>query len=308
MSKSKSDFSKAHAARYKKVSVWLADQKKNKTYNIKRADFPNEKELNDYAEKLKAKHRAENKAYREQKQKEKYNLITNATTPTTKQESKPSPSVDNKINVSNKIKLDLNHNTGNTICIFGSSKKGKSTLMMYLYKKIFAQRKEYISTLFSPNIHIGVYKTNKKLLTCNTFNHQAEKYIHLQKYINEKTDNHYKFLNMFDDIIDAKHKQLMNEMIMTYRNSNISTMICLQYGYLLSKMNRANINYSIIFGSNSHESILDLINTFLKQHFIRMGVFDLNDQVKLYKQVTKNHGFILIDNLHDKMTFHRLKL
>jgi len=301
-----SEFSKAHAARYKKVSVWLADQKKQKTYNIKRADFPNEDVLNEYIEKLKAKHRADNKSYRDQKQKEKYNL-TNATAETT-QETQPSPKIEDKINISNKIKLDLNHKTGNTICIFGSSKKGKSTLMMYLYKKIFAPHKKYISTLFSPNIHIGVYRANKKLLTCNTFNQQAEKYIHLQKYINEKTNNHYKFLNMFDDIIDAKHKMLMNEMVMTYRNSNISTMMCLQYGYLLSKMNRANINYTIVFGSNSHESILDLINTFLKQHFIRIGVVDFNDQVKLYKQVTKDHGFILIDNLNDKMTFHRLKL
>lgn len=202
----------------------------------------------------------------------------------------------------------LDPGTGNSTVIFGSSKTGKSTLMMHIYDKYYKTNKDFICSLFSINSHIKIYDDDGNLLKCNTFNDDSQKYILLQKYINSKADNKCNFLNMFDDIINFKYCNLINEMIMTYRNSNMSTIMCLQFAFLFSKMNRANANNIIIFGANSDEARLDLIKTFLKSHFRKMGLKNFDSQMAFFKEVTNDHGFIYIHTASDSISFHRLKI
>lgn len=204
--------------------------------------------------------------------------------------------------------LRIDKNTGTTTCIFGSSKRGKSTLMMNIYDSFYSNNKDYISTLFSGSPQLKIYKGNKNLLISNGFVDKSTKYIKLLKYINMKTDNFYKFLILIDDIIDQKYSKVVNNMVLTYRNSNISMIMCLQYVYLLSKMNRANINNTIVFGSNNSEDERNNIETLLKPYFINLGFKTYIDQCNFYKYVTKDHGFIYIDNLKNTITFHRLNL
>jgi len=206
-------------------------------------------------------------------------------------------------NISN---LRIDKNTGTTTCIFGSSKRGKSTLMMNIYDTFYSNNKDFISTLFSGSPQLKIYKGNKNLLISNGFVDKSTKYIKLLKYINMKTDNFYKFLILIDDIIDQKYSKVVNNMVLTYRNSNISMIMCLQYVYLLSKMNRANINNTIVFGSNNSEDERNNIETLLKPYFINLGFKTYIDQCNFYKYVTKDHGFIYIDNLKNTITFHRL--
>ena len=325
----------------KNICVYSAPLKKNVAYYIRRDRFESDAQMEDYIKKIRERHKKENREYKEQMLKKKYRfdkpkikkgmkkpkkgedpllpkredepiqpkdirLLFRDGRGSTKKEEIEKSRLDG-IQFKDSIELLLDQNTGNTTVLFGSSKKGKSTLMMGLYKKLYKRNKKFISSLFATNAHIKVYESDEDLLKCNVFNKQSEKYIKLQKYINSKTNNKYNFLNMFDDVINTKHKGLINDLIMTYRNSNISTMMCLQYGYLLSKMNRANVNNVIIFGSNSNESIEDLINTFLKPYMIRMGYIYLPEQIALFKHITKNHGFFYINNAKDHISFHRIK-
>jgi ABC-type ATPase with predicted acetyltransferase domain len=203
------------------------------------------------------------------------------------------------------INLKLDQNTGNSCVILGSSKMGKSTLLMYLYDKYF-NTNDYISTLFTINAHINMYKDHKKLIICKTFNREAEKVIQMEKFINTKTDNKYDFVVMLDDIIDVRYSKLLNNLILTYRNSKISSFISLQYPKLLSKSARANINNIIMFNFNTDETCNDVIKLFLKNHFNKMGYKNEDEQLGLYKELTKNHGFIYLNTLHDHISFHRL--
>lgn len=294
------------------ITIYNAQLKKNISYRLKLSDFKNEKDRDNYIAKLRKKQKKENRLFRQKLQVDKYKdpstlIKTNMEKQTSSDIEKPIlKNAFSNIEILDDLKLDISTKTGQTMCILGSGQVGKTTRMMEIYKQYYEPNKNIISTLFSINSHIKLYSGHKNLLRYNGFDKNAEKYIKLQKYINSKTKNNYFFLSLIDDVIDAKYKNILNEMILTYRNSNISTIICLQYGYLLSKMNRANVNRILIFKSNSAESIKDLINTFLKPYFIRLGVRNYDDQVNLFKYVTENRGFFYINNFKDEMTCHRI--
>lgn len=211
------------------------------------------------------------------------------------------------IKVKNRINLKLDKDTGNTIFIIGSSKMGKSTCMMHLYRKYF-DKKNFISMLFSKSKHIDVYKDNNRLMKCDTFNNDSAKLINLEKFINSKTRNKYNFMNMLDDIVDVKFNKLLNEMIMTYRNSNISCIVSMQYAKLLAKNARTNINNIILFGFNTDESIEDIIKTYLKGYFGKLGLKSMDEKINFYRKVCENHGFIYLHPASNHISFHRLKL
>jgi len=275
--------------KYVRFNCYDSKLKKNVGYTIKKENFNyDDDKIKDHINKIRNDHKYRNEMHKKNIQKDILDT--------------------NEFNIKiTPFNLNLDYNTGNTLGLFGSGKQGKSSLLMYIYNKYYAQEKDYICTLFSINSHIKVYKADKKLLRCNSFTKEAEKYIKMQKYINSHTSNKYKFANFFDDVIDVKYKKILNEMILTYRNSNISTIISLQYPYLLSKQNRANLNGICLFQTNSSESIKDIIDTFLKHHFIKMGITHYNDMVNFYKKATENHSFIYINNLNDSISYHKLQ-
>lgn len=131
----------------------------------------------------------------------------------------------------------------------------------------------------------------------------------MQKYINTKTKNKYKFCNLFDDIIDGaggKHGRIINQMILSYRNSNISLVMCLQYLFLLNKGNRSNVNNTIVGGANSAMDMQNLIENILKPYFVQLGYKSYPEQAMLFQECTKNYGFFYIDNLKNTISAFRL--
>jgi len=283
---------------YKQIGLYDAETKKSKTVNIKRSKFENEDLLNEYCKQLREENRERNRLYR----------IQMAANPTVSIRHEPmvlpgteSPTIKHLSGV----KMKLDPKTGSTVVIYGSSKRGKSTLMMRLYDKYFKSNK-IISTLFSDNPQLKVYKGNEDLIIGHGFSEESARYIQLQQFINTKTDNEYKFLELFDDIIDAKASGVINKLVLTYRNSNISMIMCLQYVFLLSKANRANINHTFVFGMNSGEDCESVIDVVLKSYFNDLGVIGLVNQLKFFREVTADHGFIYIDNIAATISFHRL--
>jgi len=210
----------------------------------------------------------------------------------------------NKINIAyenekviNDINLYLDKNTGNTTAIFGSSKKGKTTLLMYLYNKYY---KDFITVLFSENKHINSYN-DKKLLKAIRFEPNI---IEMMKLINSKTKNKYDFCVLIDDIIDKKFNTILHKLILTYRNSNISTIISLQNVTLLLKSARDNINNMIFFGFNQDEEIERIIRKYLGSYL--KGTVE--DKIKWYKEKTKDYQFIYLNTKENKLSFHKLNI
>jgi hypothetical protein len=128
------------------------------------------------------------------------------------------------------------------------------------------------------------------------------------KRINRKCKNKYKFAVFFDDILQVRYSNLMNELILTYRNSNISSLISLQYVKLLSKSCRSSVNNVLFFGINADEDIISTVKCYLKSHFAKMGVKREIDQVNLYRELTKDHQFLYLHPESNTLSLHKLDI
>lgn len=233
----------------------------------------------------------------------------------------------------NEIGLALTPDTGNTTLLLGSSKAGKSTLMMKIFEQYYYKKKpSYISFVYCESPQAGVYKEWYKPKSKNPTSElgwekskvnvekpifvknpekKFERIIETQKKLNVASSNKFQFLNLIDDIIDlntgSKNSSCMNRLMLTLRNSNISSIICLQYSNLLSKMSRANVNNVYMTKFNSDEAIDVVIKTYLGS-FIKNLYGNLTDDEKIawYRSVTKNYGFIHIIPADNIIEFIRL--
>jgi hypothetical protein len=206
--------------------------------------------------------------------------------------------------------LHLDGHTGNTIFVVGSSKRGKSTAIMKIYDDYFggADRK-FCSILWSANPHATPYKGHSKLIKATWGNgKEGESIIKMEKRINQKTGNEYKFLNIFDDVLHVRGSKLMDNLIMTYRNSKMSTIVSMQYSNMLQKCARANINHVLLFGMNTDEAIEVMVKTYLQGYLKKMGIQKIPDQINWYKAVTNDHGFIYTHPESGIVTLHKLNL
>lgn len=190
--------------------------------------------------------------------------------------------------------LRLDANTGNTTVLFGSSKKGKTTLMMDIYEKNYMDKK-YISVGMFKNSQDGRYNVPGL--------HVAGRYsanlVDLMYEVNKKSGNKFRFLVMIDDFIEIKDSTV-NNLVLTLRNADISTVISLQYVRLLSKASRGSVNNVIIFGMNSEEARKDAIDIYLKSWLTKKlkesGIASPSDQDRdeLFVTITSNHGFFYL--------------
>lgn len=207
--------------------------------------------------------------------------------------------------VKRSLRLKLDEGTGNSTVLLGSSKAGKSTTMMYLYRRHYGG-KDFISILFASNPQIALYRPTdapaRRLVTVSGYDPRL---IRLARAINRGAGNKYKFCFLLDDIIDQRQDQTLAELILTLRNSNISSMVCLQYGNLLAKMSRSNVNNVLLFRFNNDEAIEVVIGQYLKSHFRKLGI-PPDNMVAFYKTMTADHGFIYLHPSTDTISFHRL--
>lgn len=205
------------------------------------------------------------------------------------------------------LSIKLDHGTGNTGALIGSSKSGKSTAMMEIYRKYYRSDKDNIVTLFAQNSHASVYRDSRLIVT-DELGATATKYIALEKKINQKTKNEYRFVSLIDDFINVRFNTLVNESIMSYRNSNISSWICIHSAKTLSRTARSSVNWVLLFNSNLPENIEDIVKVFLRPAFRAMGVRDEHDQTELYRFCTQAHGFIQFHPSTGDVSFHRLSI
>lgn len=277
------------------------------TVNLHAVDFGSSEEMEAHAKSLQKAQCEKNRAYREK-------LRHTKVVETLQRVNEPviMPSVPTAadgfpdVNITDAFHLKLDKRTGSTVLILGSSKRGKSTLMMKIYEDKFKADKEAICTLFTDNPHLRIYRGDTRLLCTYGFGDRHSKYVQMEHFMNVKTKNRYKFVNFIDDVVDRKNSPIISKMLLTYRNANISTVICLQYLFLFSRQNRANVNHTICFGMNSAEDAENVVKNVLRPYFAAMGLKRIDQMVHFFRIVTQDHGFIYLDNVQGKISFHRL--
>lgn len=191
----------------------------------------------------------------------------------------------NKVVFSEKdIDLHLTPKTGNTTCLIGRSKAGKTTAMMYIFDKYY-NGKDFVTILATRNPQLA--KKSKKLIVTDEFEPDIYE---LQRKINVKAKNKFSFCNMFDDFINLKSEKIFDELVLTLRNSNISTIVCHQYPNNQSKQGRGNFNNILLFALTG-DAIPLVVCNWLTSYMHELGIKGIGEQTAYYENATKDHGF-----------------
>ena len=190
---------------------------------------------------------------------------------------------------------------GCSFILCGSTRSGKSTIMNYLYKKFFSG--DYISTLMSNSLQSDAYNYVKK--HCNTSDHYHPEILKDCYRINHETKNKYKFLFIIDDVTHTRHDKEIQRLMCLYRNSRMSCIVSGQGLVMMDKLSRGNINYVMLGKMNSASEIERNIKEFLTAFFptdMKMAA-----KIQLYKELTADYCWLLIDNINGKIMRTKLR-
>jgi len=190
--------------------------------------------------------------------------------------------------------LELPENGAMSFACIGSTRSGKSYCVSHLYEKLF---KKYITFLMTLTTHGDIYKPfQKNGIICEGFKSEL---IDDAMKINRETKNHYNFCIVLDDLaMDGKINNTMTKLLTVGRNFGCSAIISGQKLQMLSATGRSNINYVCCFKQNTENAIEDTIKCYLRSYFPK-GM-KINDMISLYKELTEDHHFFLVDTLNDK--------
>jgi hypothetical protein len=181
---------------------------------------------------------------------------------------------------------------GVSFALIGSTRSGKTTLLRYILEKYF---EKFITILMSNSIHAPIYKEIDDCVKSPVYSPRIIK----EGYeINRKTNNHYPFLFVLDDVVDKKFDKELLKLLTIYRNSGLSTIICVQSPILLNSASRGNINFVCLGRLNSDESIERVVRMYLMSYL--PGRID--EKIRAYKAMTEGHHFILVNNLSGDVT------
>lgn len=145
--------------------------------------------------------------------------------------------------------------SGTTTLIIGSSYTGKS----YLLSQEISLLKPYeydLILIFTESLHVPeIAKLNERpdVVVKEGFDERIPLFL---KNLNSKLGNRFRFLLVLDDIISEKsnRQSVLGAMLTTFRNSNISSCVLIQYPTLISKESRSNFHQLVLTGMRSLES------------------------------------------------------
>lgn len=212
----------------------------------------------------------------------------------------------------------MDNNTGSSLLLLGSSKAGKTTFLIYLYDALFSDKKQnsckggYLPILFSQNKHAQIYKDPRMedVIKCDKFTKASETLIYKCQKINQELDkieeDPVNFLIILDDVISIKRGGIISNLILTLRNSNISSIISLQYPKLFGPDCRGNVNNILFFAFNIYATIETVIKEFLSHVFKAQGFLKMADMVNEYIRLTNDYHFLYFNP--KKNIFKRFKL
>lgn len=188
---------------------------------------------------------------------------------------------------------------GCSFIMCGSTRSGKTTMLNYLFKKHF---QDHISVLMSNSLQSDAYDFLKK--KCLTSDFYFPELLKEMYKINHGTKNEYQFLAIIDDVPDKREDVEMKRLMTIYRNSRISCFVCVQGATIVNKLARSNINWVMLGRMNSSSEIERNVKEYLQGHL--PSKMKMTEKIQLYKKLTENYQWIVLDNINGNMFLTRL--
>jgi GTPase SAR1 family protein len=197
------------------------------------------------------------------------------------------------------VSIPRDEKSGLSIVMIASTRAGKTFLLKHIVHNFF---KDHIKILFSDSLQSDVYKELEK--DCVSAPMYIPRLLKEAYKIQFGTKNKYEFLFITDDVVNNKNDEEIKKMLTIYRNSRMSCILCAQSTILLNSIGRNNVNILLFGKCNSQEGIEQILKKFIGAYF--PSEMKLIDKVKYYRELTKDHCFLMLNNLEG--TIQRIRL
>lgn len=179
---------------------------------------------------------------------------------------------------------------GFSILLCASTRAGKTSMLNFLYEKHF---RKHITTLMSNSLNSDAYDYVKQYAVLSDLYHPE--LLKEMYQINHQTKNNYEFCVVLDDLTNVKNDKEYLRLLTIYRNSRISCIVSAQGISMFNKTARGNINFLFLGRLNSDAEVEKVVKEYLLSYFPR----DMNiaEKITLYRQLTADHWFIVIDQV-----------
>jgi hypothetical protein len=189
---------------------------------------------------------------------------------------------------------------GCSFLLCASTRAGKTTMLNHIFHKYF---KKHIGVVMSNSLNSDAYDYIKKSAVALSDLYHPEVLKDMYN-INHSTGNHYKFCVILDDLTHIKNDKEYLRLLTIYRNSRISCITSCQGISMFNKTARGNINYVFLGRLNSDAEVEKVVKEYLISYFPRD--INLSEKIALYRELTDNHFFLVIDQVNGD--FFRTKL
>ena len=196
---------------------------------------------------------------------------------------------------------------GVTFAMMGSSGCGKSTVIKDVFiDKVFGKEatksrgeRQFIIQIMTQSAKSDAFKKLKKDVLVDAKGLDEDN-INFCYHMNENYDKKYNFMFILDDVLDIRHKDLLQRMFLTMRNTNISSMVSLQYPKLIPPSIRTSVYFALFFMFNNDEAIEIAVRGWLARYFPGKTIKEKIGYYHEWVSGADGHNFFLVDNLGHK--------
>jgi hypothetical protein len=146
--------------------------------------------------------------------------------------------------------------------LVGSTRSGKTIALLYIWNKYF--RESHINIMCTGSTQAEIYKPLHKNSAISPF--FLPEVIKESMLLNQKTSNKYKFVHIFDDMLDGKNTKALAKLLCIGRNNGMSTIISAQELTILNAVGRTNLNYMLLFRLNYMMAVEKVVRNYLTHH------------------------------------------
>ena len=154
--------------------------------------------------------------------------------------------------------------------------------------------------------HADAYATEGYKKHCIMCPQYEDSLIKTAYKINKGTNNHYQFNFILDDVVSARQSKQLKNLLTVFRNSQIGCVISGQGVTMLPPIARSNVNIVMLGRVNNDYEAENIVKSFLMSFF--PSDMKMVDRIKQYREITKDHHFIVLNNLTDEVFITKLKV